>query len=321
MMAERASPLDRAVAALREAESLVTMGHVGPDGDALGTSLAIALAARAAGKEAYATFGEPFVVPEQFRFLDQSVLVRPNDIRDGLDVAVACDTAAPDRLGSALSIALAAKQLIVLDHHRSNGGFGDIEVIDATAGATAQMAYGLLDRLDWPMTEDVALALYTGIVTDTGRFQYSSTSPEVHRVTAQLIEAGVHPELVGRHVYEESPFGYLHLAGTVLSRAQLDTDRKLVWATLYQQDLVDAAIRYEDADGLIDLIRIAKESEVACLLREVEPGITKGSLRSRGAVDVATIAEQLGGGGHHNAAGFTVKAPPEEVIEQVRERL
>jgi phosphoesterase RecJ-like protein len=154
-------------------------------------------------------------------------------------------------------------------------------------------------------------------VTDTGRFQYSATGPEVHRITAALLEAGVEPARVGRHVYEESPFGYLHVAGAVLARAQLDRDRRLVWSVLKHNDLAKEELRYEDADGLIDLIRIAEESDVACLLREIGDGKYKGSLRSRGRVDVSKIAARYGGGGHHNAAGFIADGPVEAIVEQI----
>jgi phosphoesterase RecJ-like protein len=133
-----------------------------------------------------------------------------------------------------------------------------------------------------------------------------------------LLEAGVAPPEVGRHIYEESPFGYLHVAGAVLARAQLDPESKLVWSLLERGDLAKESLRYEDADGLIDLIRIAEESDVACLLRELGDGKYKGSLRSRGRVDVAAIASQFGGGGHHNAAGFVAEGPVETIIDRIK---
>jgi phosphoesterase RecJ-like protein len=313
--------INQAAQVLADAGRIVTLGHIGPDGDALGSALGLAIAARAAGKEAWATFGEPFVVPSQFRYLDQAPLVSPGDLDGRYDVVVACDTAAPERLGSALSIAEAADTLVVVDHHLSNGGFGDVLVIDSGAAATAQLVFALIETLEWPMSEAVATALYTGLVTDTGRFQYSVTTPEVHQVTARLLEAGAVPDLVGRHVYEEAPFGYLEVVGAVLGRATLEADLRLVWSLLENADLEAAGISYEDADGLIDVLRIAEESDVACLLKELEPGVLKGSLRSRGRVDVAAIAGLFGGGGHHNAAGFTARSSVDDVITQIRAAL
>ena len=305
---------------IRRAQRLGVFGHIGPDGDALGTALALAIAARDQGKQAWASFGAPFSVPESFRFLPLETLVSPAEVPADLDLVVAVDVGSSERLGSLAGVARKADALVVLDHHRSNEGFGDVAWIDPDAAASAQMAVDLLDELAWPLTPGIAACLYTGLVTDTGRFQYSSTSPAVHRLAARLIEAGAVPDEVGRHVYEEAPFGYLTLAGTVLSRARLDADLGLVWSVVYLADLDAAGIGYENADGLINEIRVAAGSEVACLLKETGGG-TKASLRSRGVVDVGALARALGGGGHHNSAGFTRTEPPERVIELVREAL
>lgn len=309
------------VEAIREASCLAVVGHVGPDGDALGSMLALARTARNAGKEAYATFGDPFVTPHQLGFLDTAPLVRVSEIPDELDLLVVVDCGDRHRLGNAGVLADRATKVVVVDHHVSNDGFGDISWVEPHAGATAQMMFRVISALGWPIDRITAEALYTGIVTDTGRFQYSNTSPEVHHIAAALLDAGVQPDAIGQQIYERSPFGYLGLAGTVMRRAMLDADRKLVWSVLTQEDLETAGIGYEAADGLIDLIRVAEEAEVACLLREMEDGRTKGSLRSRGAVDVGTVAVALGGGGHHNAAGFTVETGLDETMTRVFEAL
>ncbi|MDJ0925877.1 MAG: DHH family phosphoesterase [Acidimicrobiia bacterium] len=310
--------LAAAASAIQSANVIVVMGHIGPDGDALGSMIAVAAGARNAGKDAYATFGEPFVVGKQFRFLDASVLASPRDVPEDIDIAVVVDTGVPSRLGSALPIAERAGIVIVIDHHISQDDeFGDIKVIDPSAGAAAQIVHRLFGELDWEITTEIATALYTGIVTDTGRFQYDATSAEVHRITADLLDAGVSPPLVGQRVYEEAPFGYLHVAGSVLARAQLDPERRIVWSVLYRRDLEAEELRYEDADGLIDLVRLAEEADVACLLREIGDGEFKGSLRSRGRIDVSEIAAGFGGGGHHNAAGFVAGGTPESIIARV----
>lgn len=320
-MTETTDPaLDAVVAAIAAAETIVAVGHVRPDGDALGASLALALAAREAGKQAWVTYSEPFATPEQFRFLDMSPYVRVADIPDRFDLLVACDTADRERLGTAQVLIEQSETVAVVDHHISNGGFGDIGYVDPTASATGEMVYRILHKLGWKLTPEVAAALYVAVVTDTGRFQYSMTTPAVHEMTAELLAAGVRPEVVGRHVYEEAPFGYLHAAGAVLGRAQLDAEKALVSSVLYPEDLVAAGIDLEHAEGLIDLIRLAQEAEVACLLKVVD-GATKGSLRSRGEVDVAAIAQSFGGGGHHNASGFTSTESPDRVIELIKQQL
>lgn len=310
-----------AAEALRTANTIAVVGHVGPDGDALGSMIALLRAARSEGKNVWATFGEPFVMPHQLEFLADEGLVPVAEVPVPLDVLVVVDCGDRGRLGSAAVLADAAERVVVIDHHRSNEGFGDVAWVEPDTAATAQMVHQLLRELGWEIDRAAAEALYTGIVTDTGRFQYSSTSPTTHQVAADLLNAGVEPDEIGQRVYEQSPFGFLGVAGAVMTRAVLEPDLQLVWSSLSMQDLAKAGIGYEAADGLIDLIRVAEEAEASCLLRELGDGRVKGSLRSRGAVDVGSVAVALGGGGHHNAAGFTVQASIDEAIELVRAEL
>jgi phosphoesterase RecJ-like protein len=233
---------------------------------------------------------------------------------------VVFDVGSFDRLVELGSSAKRAGTLIVVDHHVTNEGFGDIQLIDGSVAASGQLAVYLLEELGWPIDERVATCLLTAIVTDTGRFQYSSTSPETLRVAARLVEAGARPELIGQQVYESVPFAYLKAASLVLGRAVLEEDLGLVWSWIGHQDLAASGARYEDMDGLIDDIRIAREAGVAALLKQVDKG-WKVSLRSRGDVDVGSIAVAGGGGGHHNASGFTSTSALEEVIESIRAQL
>jgi phosphoesterase RecJ-like protein len=196
-----------------------------------------------------------------------------------------------------------------------------VRLVDPDAAATAQLVHELLGRLGWAVTKPIAEALYVGLVTDTGRFQYSSTTPAVHRLAADLLSAGVEPAGIGQRLYEEVPFGYLTVVSRVLGRARLETPPGLVWSTIGPDDLAAAGVSWEAVDSLIDLLRIAREAGVACLLKELRPGVVKGSLRSRGVADVAAVAASFGGGGHRNAAGFTTDRPVEQVIERIRELL
>jgi phosphoesterase RecJ-like protein len=308
---------DQAVGEVAAAQRIGVVGHVRPDGDALGSMIAIALGARSVGKDAVASFGLPFVVGDEFRFLDQSVLVHPSEFPDDLDLAIVCDTGVLDRIGSVGSAVASAKRILVIDHHVTPGTIGDVRVVDSAAAATTQLVYEFFQRLGWEISRPIAEALYVGLVTDTGRFQYSSTSPAVHRMAADLLAAGVEPAPVGQALYEETPFGYFAVVSRVLGGAQLDADAGIVWAVLRQQDISDAGIGWESADQLIDLVRLAREADVACLLKEIQPGVLKGSLRSRGEVDVAAIATTFGGGGHRNAAGFTSDLTVEATIDQI----
>lgn len=314
-------PLAAAVATIASARRLVVTCHIGPDGDALGSAIALAAAARARGVEAVATFGGEFTLPEHYDFLDLEVLVPPDEAPDAPDVLVSFDAGSLDRLGDVADIAARAGSVVMIDHHASNTGFGDINVNDPGAGASAQLCFYLLQALEWEITPSIAVALHTGMVTDTGRFQYSNTSPEVLRVAAALVEHGARPEVVGQNIYESVPFGYLGVQGVVLGRTVLEAERGFVWSVLHQADLAAHGIAIDETEPLIDAVRIAREADVAALVKEQPDASTKVSLRSRGRVDVGAIAVAMGGGGHHNAAGFSFAGDAESAIAEVRARL
>lgn len=305
------------VDAIRSADSIGVVGHVGPDGDALGSMIALALAATENGKTGVASFAEPFVVPAEMSFLDTSVLVSPSKFPSDLDLAVAVDTSVRHRVGSLVGAMENASKLAVIDHHISAGDWGDVTAIDPHAAATTELIYLILKELEWEITAPVATALYTGLVTDTGRFQYSSTSSRTHEIAADLLARGVEPDVIGQKLFEESAFGYYAVASAVLGRSVMDVDHEFVWSMLTMGDLDDAGVAYHEVDGLIDLVRLARGTQVACLLKESKPGVIKGSLRSRGLIDVSAIAATFGGGGHHNASGFTSTDSPDDIIEQI----
>lgn len=317
MKDEVRTEIERAAAAIAAASSIAVTCHINPDGDAIGSALGFAHAARKAGKDAVVSFGEPFVLPDQFDFLDQTPLVPPKEFPTAPEVLVVFDVAAPDRLGSIARSAEGAGTVVVVDHHASNDGFGDIAVIDPQGAASAVLATQLIEALGWEIDQAAATALMVGIVTDTGRFQYSATDGETLRVAARLLDAGVRPEQIGTRIYESAPFGYLKVSAAVLGRATLEEELGLVWSVVWKADLKDAGLAFEDADGLMDDLRIAREAGTAALIKEVEGGF-KVSLRSRGETDVGSIAVANGGGGHHNAAGFTAEGDLDEVLAAIR---
>jgi len=317
MASDIAEDLAAVADVLAAATSIGVVGHVGPDGDALGSMVGLARSARLAGKEAVASFDEPFVVPTEMSFLDTSVLVPPREFPRDLDVAVVVDTSVRGRVGSLASAMEKADKLAVIDHHISDGLWGDVVAIDASAGATTELVHELLGILGWPIDKEVATALYTGLVTDTGRFQYSSTSSRTHDIASDLLDHGVETDIIGQKLFEEASFGYYEVVSRVLGRSVLDEDHAFVWSIMEPDDLDAAGIAYHETDGLIDLVRMASGTEVACLLKRKQAGVIKGSLRSRGRVDVAAIARSFDGGGHHNAAGFTSSDEPSEIIEQI----
>lgn len=313
--------LDEAAKAIATASRIVMGCHVGPDGDALGSMLALAEGVRRAGSEVWPSFGTPFELSESFRYLPVDLLVAPDRVPEAPELFVAFDTGSPDRLAELGSVAKRSSRVVVIDHHITNEGFGDVALVEPGVSSTAELTLAVIRKMGWPITPLMATCLLTGIVTDTGRFQYSNTGPRTFLAAAQLVAAGARPEVIGRHMYEEMPFGYLSVASAVAGRAVLEADLSFTWSVVYPDDLAEAGIGRSDIDALIDLVRLPREAEVAALMKVLDENTVKGSLRSRGLVDVGSIAADLGGGGHHNASGFTFTGDAVEAVAAVRERL
>ena len=308
---------DRAVAALGGASEVVVACHIDPDGDALGSLLALAGFLRRAGKRVWATWGAPEPhVPSQYAFLSGlDAVARPADVPEAPEVFVAVDCASSDRLGVLLGRFAAAASTINVDHHLSNEGFAAIDLVDPAAASSAELVFDLVGRMGGTPDLGEATALYTGIVTDTGRFQYASTSPATLRTAAALRDAGVDHEQVATAIFESSSLSYLHLLGVVVSRTRVD--KGLVWSWLDDADLQAAGLSLDETEPLIDAIRTVRESRFALMLKELPEGGYKGSLRSRGEVDVSAIARALGGGGHQRAAGFAHAGTAQEAARAV----
>lgn len=313
--------IDQAAAVLADTDSVALACHVGPDGDALGSMMAFGLAARDAGKKVVTSFGSPFIVPFNLAFLPTVGLVPPDEFPESPPVMVVFDAGSADRLAELGHHAGTAETLIVLDHHITNEGFGDIAVVDGDVAATGEIVAELLDVLDWPITPDIATCLHTAVVTDTGRFQYSATKPSTFKLAAGLVAAGADTDYIGQQVYEQAPFGYLRAAGAAMSRAELDAEAGVVSTVITHKDLADAGIDWGDIDNLINAIRLPIEADVAILAKHHEDGRVKLSMRSRGGTDVGAIAASLGGGGHRFASGATVEVPPEEAIRLIVEKV
>lgn len=309
--------LEEAAAVIDASDSIALGCHIGPDGDALGSMLALAIAARSAGKEVTASFGSPYLLPPSLTFLPHDLLVHPDEFPAEPSLMVVLDVGSTDRLGELGSSATRAGKVVVIDHHVTNDGFGDIAVVDPTSAATGELVYDILQILGWEITEDVALCLHTALVTDTGRFQYSNTTPRTLSIAAELVAAGADPSLIGRHVYEEAPFGYLKAAAVAMDRAELDEDLGVVSTTISEADLDEIGIDWGDTENLIDLLRLAVEADTAVLVKAHNDGGVKVSLRSRGDTDVGGLAASMGGGGHRLAAGFSLDGDPEEIRNRV----
>lgn len=309
--------LDRAAEVIGAAESLALACHVGPDGDALGSMLGLAVAAENAGKRVVASFGSPYVLPPSLGFLPQHLLVSPDEFPETPEVMVVLDAGSPDRLAELGSNASDAGTVVVIDHHVTNEGFGDVALVDPESAATGELVYAILRRLGWEITETVAQCLHTALVTDTGRFSYSNTTPRTLEIASELVAAGADPAVIGRHVYEEAPFGYLKAISVAMGRARLDADLRAVSTFITEDDLSSLGIDWGDTENLIDVLRLAVEADTAVLVKGHEDGSVKVSLRSRGETDVGGLAASMGGGGHRLAAGFSTDGDVDDVRERV----
>lgn len=310
--------IEKAAAAIGGAGSVALACHVGPDGDALGSMLGLGIAASNAGKEVVASFGSPFEMPSGLEFLPHELLVAPGDFPASPEVMVVLDAGSAERLGELASNASSSDTVVVIDHHVTNEGFGDISVVDPTAAATGELVYEILETLDWRVTPEIAMCLHTALVTDTGRFSYANTTPRTLEIASGLVAAGAVPSLISRHVYEEAPFGYLKAAGVAMGRAELDEDLLAVSTIVTDEDLEAQGIDWGDTENLIDLLRLAVEADTAVLVKSHSDGRVKVSMRSRGDTDVGALAASMGGGGHRLAAGFTTSdGSAEEVRAKV----
>jgi len=317
----------RAVKLLDGADRVCLACHIRPDADALGSMLAVAQALHGRGQRVIASFGDdPFAVPAILRFLPgQQLLSEPASYPDSPQVMMSFDAAAAGRLGSLAAPAAAAGELIVVDHHASNTGFGTVSLVDPGAAATAVLAAELIGRLGIGLTRDVATCLYAGLVTDTGSFRFSSTDSGVHQLAGRLLDAGVDPAAVSRELYDRAPFGYLAMLAAALGRATLDraaaNGRGLVWTTVTRNDRAPAQLPLDAAESVIDEIRRTNEAEVAVVLKEDDQGVWQASVRSKDVIDVARAAARLGGGGHARAAGFSSTGGAGETISALKAAL
>lgn len=270
-------------------------------------------------KRPVSSWGGPFPVAPHYRFLpglDRAV--RPDDLPAEPELVVTFDCGSLERLGAASGVASSARQLLVLDHHVDNQRFGDVNLVLTDAAATAVVVRRLAGALGWALDQESAVNLYVGLLTDTGRFQYPNTTPEVFLLAEELAEFDLPLAEVTRELFEKHRFAYVQLAGLALARAELDPDRHLVAAWITAEELDHFGVAFDETEGFVDLLRRTAEADVVCALKESRGEGLRVSLRSLGAVDVGAIASALGGGGHSFMAGFTTTAPVVEALGRIR---
>ncbi|MGZ8598559.1 MAG: DHH family phosphoesterase [Actinomycetota bacterium] len=308
---------ERAAKVLDDATEVALACHVNPDADALGSMLGLAAFLQSRGVETVCSYpNEPLEPPRWADMLPGADrLVPAKAFPKEPAVMVTCDCAAFDRLAQLGHVANRAGELIWIDHHRSNEGLGSISLNDPEASSTCEMVFRLIETMGGEMPDDTAMCLYAGLVTDTGKFQYEATTPETLRIAARLREHPFDHARLVQALYEDNPAPYLQLVGVALERLEHVAEADLVWTYLTQADLQEAGVHPAETDDLIDVIRTARDVDVAAIVKQQKDGRFKVSVRSRGDHDLAKVAAAFGGGGHRLAAGYTSAHGPAETID------
>ena len=315
--------LDKAAKVLVQAEEITLVCHVNPDADAIGSMLGMGNHLRGRGVRVWAA------APNRFedlpRWIDalpgRDLLVAPKQLPKSPKVVATFDAADLDRLDGLSHLIGKAETSICVDHHRTNPGFATINLIDPEASSTAELVFRLIQHMGDEPDADSAACIYAGLVTDTGRFQYESATPDVLRLAAEVRERSFDHARLAQALYADGSVGFLRLLGTVLDRVKLVPEANLVWTYATRKDLKEADVPIQETDDMIDIIRIAREADVAAVLKEQKAGGFKVSMRSRGDTNVSEIAEAFGGGGHRLAAGYSAKGTIEEASRALIEAL
>ncbi len=317
--------MEQIIQQLKNSHEVLLATHSNPDGDAIGSLIAMGLALAAIGKKI--TLHDESPIPAVYRFLPAvSRVVRKITSVDAYDTAVILDCGDLQRIGKAALLVGRIPVTINIDHHFTNSGFGSLQYIDTAACATSEIVYTIIKRMAVPISQDMAVAIYSGILTDTGSFRFSNTNRAAFAICEEMVELGVNPYHIAQHVYGTYSLGRIKLLNLALDSIEISPNGKLSLMTVTRNMLNETKTQPEDADGLINYARRIEAVKLAVLIQEIknnrcEPGDTlfHVSLRSDGDIDVAAIASTFGGGGHVGAAGFSIKTTLPELKSEIFE--
>ena len=310
--------LERAARALKRVASVTVATHVDPDGDAIGSLLGIALILKGMGKKVVARWQKNMTFPPQYEFLPGREMI--SELPGNADAFVVLDCGSFNRLGDLVAEAKRHPHLINIDHHPDNDLFGTINVVEGRASSTSEMVYDFAKLAKAEIGKQAALCLYVGLLTDTGKFQYSNTTARSHLIAADLIGEGrIDVADTFCKVYEQLSFGSLKLLASVISGAVLRAESGLVYSVATRKLIDETGGKLEELENLIDHLRSVKSADVAALAKELPDGRFRISLRSKGEIDVSKIAREHGGGGHKNAAAFVADGSLIENISMIED--
>jgi len=309
---------------LSEAGGIAIFPHISADGDAIGSSLALGLALKNAGKKIVIYIEEN--IPTSFRFLPGLELADfYNESDEVMDVNIALDTGDVGRLASRAETFFKAPCTINIDHHVTNSKFGHLNFVDALSASTGEIVYSLLKQMKLKIDKDIAVCLYTAIATDTGGFQYGNTTAQTHRIAAELIETGINVGEISQRIFDNTTYEKLKLTQKSIELLELHENSKLAVVVLSLEDIRSTGAKDEDCDGIVNIGRSIEGVEVSVLIKQKENNEVRVNFRSKSYVDVSEVAAIFDGGGHKRAAGCTIKGSVEDakakIINAVKDRL
>ena len=308
--------IDRILEVIREHQTFCIVGHVRPDGDCIGSQLGLGLALQSEGKRV--SIWNHDNVPQKYKFLGGTDLIEKPRPGEKFDCVIATDCASFERLGSVGECVAARKVLINIDHHISNTRYGDINWISPREPSSGELIFKIMKVARWPITKPIADLLFTAVSTDTGSFQYATTRPGTFHVGGELVTRGADLAKICEEVYQSYPLSRARLLKHLYSNFRLTDHDRIAWFWLKQKDFTRTGAESDDTEGLIDHIRAIEPVVVACVFEELEPELTRISLRSKSAaINVSEICKEFGGGGHPAAAGARIPGTPLAVQRKV----
>jgi len=300
---------EKIIEAVKASETICVVGHIRPDGDCIGSQLGLTLALENAGKKV--TCWNQDLVPAKLRFLDPKKMISQPEKGRKFDLVIATDCASLERLGTAADCIQERGALINIDHHASNTRYGDINWIAAREPSAGELIFRLLKAANWPITREIADCLFTAVSTDTGSFQYPTTQPATYQVAGELVKRGANLEKICDEVYQSYSLARVRLVRHLYNQFRLTHDDRIAYFWLKKKDYTRTGSDPSDSEGLIDHIRAIEPVVIACMFEEIEPELTRISLRSKKPeIDVNRIAQEFGGGGHAAAAGARIAGTP-----------
>ncbi|MGI6105644.1 MAG: DHH family phosphoesterase [Raoultibacter sp.] len=306
---------------ISEFDSFVICGHVSPDGDCVGSQLALSHALRALGKEAQCILVKDEKIEEGLTFLPGAQeLVPAQAFVESPDVFIAVDVPTLDRIGQASEIHTRCKTTITIDHHGVDKPMSDLNYVDPRMASTTMIIWNLIAEMGVAYTPEMAICAYTGLMTDTGGFRFQNADAASFEAASQMVSAGANPANIAREVFQTRSLASLKLESLALDRLYVPEDGSYVLSYLSLSDFEACSGNKVDADPIINTLRELKGARVACMLRE-QDGSVRGSIRAKDDTDVAAFARQFKGGGHKAAAGFTIFSSLEEAVEKVKNLL